>query len=210
MIGRLNLMPPFPGKEFVKIKKGRLSILPGGTTATNPPMSSSTGSLSTTMRLQADTTFLALCSWISTTSDIPFFVNAIAVLGKVRDFLGVFSEANQQLQRDSKVNCTKYDIEALTGNESQLIEMDLMLGVAELRNQQALDAAEAALAGAQPLTLDGSESDSSDESGSENSNDDNEKNSKDASMLGEDGSSRVNKRRPKKQPKIVEMPGSSM
>ncbi|CAN0908270.1 hypothetical protein LINGRAHAP2_LOCUS25195 [Linum grandiflorum] len=132
------------------------------------------------------------------------------VLGKVRDFLGVFSEANQQLQRDSKVNCTKYDIEALTGNESQLIEMDLMLGVAELRNQQALDAAEAALAGAQPLTLDGSESDSSDESGSENSNDDNEKNSKDASMLGEDGSSRVNKRRPKKQPKIVEMPGSSM
>ncbi|CAN0898707.1 hypothetical protein LINGRAHAP2_LOCUS19865 [Linum grandiflorum] len=29
-------------------------------------MSSSRGSLSTTMRLQVDATFLALCSWIST------------------------------------------------------------------------------------------------------------------------------------------------
>ncbi|CAN0921057.1 hypothetical protein LINGRAHAP2_LOCUS32400 [Linum grandiflorum] len=176
------------------------------------------------------------------------------VLGKVRDFLGVFSEANRQLQQDAKDNSQNYDIEALTGNESEVIEMDLMLGVAELRNEQALAAAESALAGGQPsLKLDGlsSESDSEDsseddgddddddeeeeeeedeeeqESGSDDDGSSSESDSEDSSdaddddddesgsdngsdgvSLGNgDGSSRVvSKRRPKKQPKITELP----
>ncbi|CAN1167421.1 hypothetical protein LINPERPRIM_LOCUS18652 [Linum perenne] len=119
------------------------------------------------------------------------------VLGKVRDFLGVFSEANRQLQQDAKDNSKKYDIESLTGNEAEVIETcteisisDLMLGVAELRNQQALAAAEAALAGGQQLIkLDGSSSESV-------SDDD----------TNGEGSPSNDKRRSKKQPKIVEMP----
>ncbi|CAN1746418.1 hypothetical protein LINPERHAP1_LOCUS2780 [Linum perenne] len=126
------------------------------------------------------------------------------VLGKVRDFLGAFSEANRQLEKDAKDNSNKYDIEALTGNESEVIEMDLMLGVAELRNQQALAAAEAALAGAQPLArLDGG---GSSESDSEDDSSDDEEDESDGEN-GNDGSSKVvDKRRPKKQPKIIEIP----
>ncbi|XP_027162207.1 uncharacterized protein LOC113762804 [Coffea eugenioides] len=72
------------------------------------------------------------------------------VLGKVKDFLGVISEANQRLQFDAKNNAEKYDIEVLHGNESEYIEMDLMLGVADLHTPEALAAAESAMAGSQP------------------------------------------------------------
>nr|GMD23591.1 uncharacterized protein LOC109165588 [Ipomoea batatas] len=73
-------------------------------------------------------------------------------LGKVKDFLGVISEANKNLELDSKTNPGKnYDIEALTGEESEYIEMDLMLGVAELQTEEAVAAAESALAGYQPV-----------------------------------------------------------
>nr|GMD35976.1 histone deacetylase HDT2 [Ipomoea batatas] len=50
-------------------------------------------------------------------------------LGKVKDFLGVISEANKNLELDAKTNLGKnHDIEALTGEEYEYIEMDLMLG----------------------------------------------------------------------------------
>ncbi|CAI0558833.1 unnamed protein product [Linum tenue] len=143
------------------------------------------------------------------------------VLGRVKDLLELI--AKQPDPKDSSENC---DIEALTGNESEVIEMDLMLGVAELHNEKAVAAAESALAGALPLiTLDGS---SSSESDSEDSSDDSDDGSdregaddlgsvgndniskdtspNDASKLGRGGSTGiVNKRRPKKQPKIIEM-----
>uniref|UniRef100_A0A803NUJ5 Uncharacterized protein n=1 Tax=Cannabis sativa TaxID=3483 RepID=A0A803NUJ5_CANSA len=73
------------------------------------------------------------------------------VLGKVKDFLGVLSEANKKLQD----NIANYDIEVLSGNESQIIEMDLMLGVADLHTPEAVAAAESAIAaGRQPVESD--------------------------------------------------------
>lgn len=65
----------------------------------------------------------------------------------------------------SKKNPEKYDIESLTGEESEYIEMDLMLGVTELHTQEAVSAAEFAIASYQPvIDLDETESeDSSDE-----------------------------------------------
>ncbi|CAJ2645215.1 unnamed protein product [Trifolium pratense] len=85
------------------------------------------------------------------------------LLGKVKDFLGVMSEANKRLEHDAKDHPEKYDIEGLTGKESKVIEMDLMLGVADLHTPEAVDAAESAIFGWQPvisLPADGSESDS--------------------------------------------------
>ncbi|KAF3444385.1 hypothetical protein FNV43_RR14077 [Rhamnella rubrinervis] len=73
------------------------------------------------------------------------------VLGKVRNFLGVISEANEKLNVDAKENSGNYDIEVLTGNESQIIEMDLMLGIADLHTPEAVAAAESSITGCQPV-----------------------------------------------------------
>nr|XP_027074371.1 uncharacterized protein LOC113698678 isoform X1 [Coffea arabica] len=72
------------------------------------------------------------------------------ILGKVKDFLGAISEANKRLQYDAKNKAEKYDIEVHHGNESEYIEMDLMLGVADLHTPEALVATESAMAGSQP------------------------------------------------------------
>ncbi|KAK4255155.1 hypothetical protein QN277_008189 [Acacia crassicarpa] len=88
------------------------------------------------------------------------------LLGKVKGFLGVMSEANQQLELDAKDNRRNYDIEELSGNESEVIEMDLMLGVADLCTPEAVAAAESAISGSQPvipLAADSSETDSDEE-----------------------------------------------
>ncbi|KAM6540623.1 hypothetical protein CsatB_005070 [Cannabis sativa] len=83
-------------------------------------------------------------------------------LGKVKDFLGVISEANEKLQLHKQDNSKSYDIEALDGNESQVIEMDLMLGITDLKTPDAVAAAESAIAGCQPkIPLAESESDDS-------------------------------------------------
>ncbi|XP_030523664.1 uncharacterized protein LOC115736224 [Rhodamnia argentea] len=81
------------------------------------------------------------------TSSVP----SSQVLGKVRDFLGVMSEANKKLQVEVKDNPERYDIEVLNGNESEIIEMDLMLGVADLHTPEAVAAAESAVASHHPL-----------------------------------------------------------
>lgn len=73
------------------------------------------------------------------------------VLSKIKDFLGVLSEDNKNLELAAMNNPQKYDIEALTGEESEYIEMDLMLGVAELHTQEVVSAAESAIAGYQPV-----------------------------------------------------------
>ncbi|KAK9068691.1 hypothetical protein SSX86_012806 [Deinandra increscens subsp. villosa] len=91
------------------------------------------------------------------------------VIGKVRDFLGVMAESNKKLQQDAMNLNKNYDIEALTGDESEYIEMDLMLGVADLNTPEAVAAAESAIVGSQPIiSLDASSS----ESESEDSSDD--------------------------------------
>ncbi|KAJ8769865.1 hypothetical protein K2173_008947 [Erythroxylum novogranatense] len=109
------------------------------------------------------------------------FTNPVAqsqVLGKVRDFLGVISEANNRLHQDAKDNCQNYDIEALTGNESEVIEMDLMLGIADLHTPEAVAAAESAIASGQPvISVDASSSEIDSEDTSDESDDeDNELN----------------------------------
>uniref|UniRef100_A0A0A8ZR83 Uncharacterized protein n=1 Tax=Arundo donax TaxID=35708 RepID=A0A0A8ZR83_ARUDO len=73
------------------------------------------------------------------------------VLGKVKDFLGEIAKANEKLQLDTQNKPPEeYDIEALTGNEKEYIEMDLLLGVADLHSEQAVEAAEATMNGFPP------------------------------------------------------------
>lgn len=73
------------------------------------------------------------------------------VLDKVKNFLGLLSEANKKLEVDAKENPKKYGIEELTGEDSEYIEMNLMLGVAELYSSEAVAAAESAIARQQPV-----------------------------------------------------------
>ncbi|XP_027364940.1 uncharacterized protein LOC113871999 [Abrus precatorius] len=89
------------------------------------------------------------------------------LLGKVKDFLGVMSEANKKLEHDAKDNPKSYDIEEITGNESEVIEMDLMLGIADLHTPEAVAAAESAISNCQPvipLAADGNGTDSEESS----------------------------------------------
>ncbi|XP_055830747.1 uncharacterized protein LOC129899744 [Solanum dulcamara] len=74
------------------------------------------------------------------------------VLEKVKNFLGVLSEANKKLEVDAKKNPKKYDIKELTREDSEYIEMNLMLGVAEVYSFEAVAAAESVIARQQPLT----------------------------------------------------------
>uniref|UniRef100_A0A5B6Z0N2 Uncharacterized protein n=1 Tax=Davidia involucrata TaxID=16924 RepID=A0A5B6Z0N2_DAVIN len=143
------------------------------------------------------------------------------VLGRVKDFLGVMSEANKRLQHDAKENSKDHDIEVLTGNESEYIEMDLMLGVADLHTPEAVAAAESAIVGYQPViplaaSHDGTESeDSSDDDDDDDVDDGNGNDSNDTcsptkfktSKPAEDNSSNKALRngRSKKRPKIVEL-----
>ncbi|EXB61535.1 hypothetical protein L484_003729 [Morus notabilis] len=109
------------------------------------------------------------------------------VLGKVKDFLGVISEANKSLELDAKVNAENYDIEALTGDESQVIEMDLMLGIADLHTPEAVAAAESAISGYQPAIplADSSSESESDSDPESDSNLDTDSESEDSSDKGE-------------------------
>ncbi|KAJ0231992.1 hypothetical protein HA466_0294660 [Hirschfeldia incana] len=113
-------------------------------------------------------------------------------LDKVRGFLGVMAEANRKLEQETEEG-NSFDIEALTGDESQVIEMDLMLGVADLNTPEAVKAAEAAIAGNGVVNGSGGDS-SSDESDGEEDDDGDVK----MSSLGDEESSR-------KGTKIVEL-----
>ncbi|KAL4313471.1 hypothetical protein GQ457_01G015250 [Hibiscus cannabinus] len=82
-----------------------------------------------------------------------------------------------------KNNSQAYDIEVLNGNDSKVIEMDLMLGVADLHTPKALAAVEYAIAGNHSMTIvsggdssSGTESDDSSDGSddTEESDDDNE------------------------------------
>lgn len=140
------------------------------------------------------------------------------VLGKVKDFLGVISEANKTLQLNAKDKPEEFDIEVLHGNELEVIEMDLMLGVADLQTPEAMEAAEAAIAGNQPivdLQFNDSSADSessSDEVDTDDESDDDENGKADSSIkqseMQIDGSStqQPESRTKNKRPKIVELP----
>ncbi|XP_051118403.1 uncharacterized protein LOC127242760 [Andrographis paniculata] len=140
------------------------------------------------------------------------------VLGKVKDFLGVMSESNRKLLHNAKENPENYDIEVLNGKESEVIELDLMLGIADLHTPEAVAAAESAMAGYQPVTR---FSESSSESDSEEDNDRKDEINEEVSNPDskehvnlepkeDTGSSkysreRSGKQKPPKRPKIVEL-----
>ncbi|KAL0911909.1 hypothetical protein M5K25_017845 [Dendrobium thyrsiflorum] len=72
-------------------------------------------------------------------------------LGKVKEFLKVMAKANRDLELRAQVNpSSNYDVEVLNGDEKEYIEMDLLLGVADLHSDEAVTAAEASMSGFQP------------------------------------------------------------
>ncbi|KAM0912668.1 hypothetical protein ACQ4PT_012643 [Festuca glaucescens] len=80
------------------------------------------------------------------------------------------AKANEKLKLDAQNKPPEeYDIETLTGNEKEYIEMDLLLGVADLHSEQAVDAAEATMSGFPPSgrTFASTSSDSEDDSDEE-------------------------------------------
>lgn len=111
-------------------------------------------------------------------------------LDKLKGFIGVMAEANKKLEQEvAEGNSEAFDIEALTGNETQVVEMDLALGVADLNTPEAVKAAEAAIAG------NGLAAESGDSSSDESDSDEEEEEEK--SSLGEEGS--------RKRAKIIEL-----
>ncbi|KAK6116306.1 hypothetical protein DH2020_049933 [Rehmannia glutinosa] len=107
-------------------------------------------------------------------------------------------------------NPESYDIEVLNGKESEYIEMDLMLGVADLHTPEAVAAAESALAGRPPLIpLAESSSGSVSENSSDEDDDDKEEDKikeQDYKKAERDSSREpLRKQKPKKRSKIVEL-----
>ncbi|KAH0977755.1 hypothetical protein GBA52_027474 [Prunus armeniaca] len=154
------------------------------------------------------------------------------VLGKIRDFLGVISEANERLEKDAKVGILvlhpKLDCLSRFQHTFQIITCDLMLGVADLQTPEAVAAAESAISGYQPvipLAVSSSEEESQDSSDNNSSSDEDDddssseedesddENKKTSSPVklktpksDKDDSSDVRNSRSKKRPKIVELP----
>lgn len=93
------------------------------------------------------------------------------VLGKLKDFLPVMSEANKKLQLAAMDNTKVFDIESLEDDDSAHIEMDLMLGVADLHTPEAIAAAESAINGNQPVSYFAAESNSDDDSDEDDDSD---------------------------------------
>ncbi|MCL7039158.1 hypothetical protein MKW94_013747 [Papaver nudicaule] len=150
----------------------------------------------------------SICGEKLVTSSIP----RSQVLGKVRDFLGVMAEANEKLQNDAKENPGKdYNIEALTGKEDEYIEMDLVLGVADLHTPEAVAAAESAMARSQQVIdladRDGGSDTESSDGESEEDEDDNDEgttgNNTEKVKSRKDDSSGDGQ--PKKRSKIIEL-----
>ncbi|KAK8941318.1 hypothetical protein KSP39_PZI010251 [Platanthera zijinensis] len=82
---------------------------------------------------------------------ISVLISVFTALGKVRDFLAVIAKANKDLEIKAQENpCSNYDIEALSDEEKEYIEMDLLLGVADLHSSEAVAAAEASVSGFRP------------------------------------------------------------
>ncbi|KAK1259052.1 hypothetical protein QJS04_geneDACA005529 [Acorus gramineus] len=119
------------------------------------------------------------------------------------------AEANRKLEVDAKEKPrADYDIEVLTGNEDEYIEMDLLLGVADLHTPEAIAAAESAMGDASKSSfLSASHSSSSSSSDSEDSDDDDkETNSNNSSQKPNSGcDDSCSTEQPKKRLKITEL-----
>ncbi|XP_074588800.1 uncharacterized protein LOC141844700 [Curcuma longa] len=121
------------------------------------------------------------------------------VMDRVKDFLGVIAKANDKLDLDVRERSrADYDVEVLSGNEKTYIEMDLLLGVADLHDDEAVAAAEAAMSGVTPPSLPAASDSSSSDTGDESSDE------KEASS-----GSEKKKRKQNKRPKIVVLDPSS-
>ncbi|KAL1829395.1 hypothetical protein DCAR_0208732 [Daucus carota subsp. sativus] len=157
------------------------------------------------------------------------------VLDKLKDFLPVMSEANKKLQLAAMDNTKVFDIESIEDDDSPHIEMDLMLGVADLNTPEAIAAAESAINGNQPASSsvatsessDSSDEDEVDDNHSESTSDDEHKeqrgsnkhdqgkndrslkcppvNIKRAKSIGTKLYEKMRKKQPNKRPKIVEL-----
>ncbi|KAM0932631.1 hypothetical protein DsansV1_C42g0238361 [Dioscorea sansibarensis] len=133
------------------------------------------------------------------------------VLGKVKDFLGVMAKANEELEPDVKEHShAKYDLEFLDGNEQEYIEMDLLLGVADLHNQDAVAAAEAAMGNIHPTKAStNSDCSSSDDTDEDEDEDEDESESEHDDSFDKPEKPNSDKKRslgnkkPNKRPKIV-------
>ncbi|EAY74978.1 hypothetical protein OsI_02876 [Oryza sativa Indica Group] len=127
------------------------------------------------------------------------------VLGRVKDFLGEMAKANEKLHLDVKnKRPEEYDIEALTGNEKEYIEMDLLLGVADLHSEKAVEVAEATMNGFPPsgrsFACSSSESEDDSDGSDEDSGDETNMSSKDA----DEPEAQASKgKKPNKRQKIV-------
>ncbi|XP_015691907.2 uncharacterized protein LOC102715107 isoform X1 [Oryza brachyantha] len=116
---------------------------------------------------------------LSSTPSSPRKAHSRAVLGRAKDFLGEMAKANDKLQLDVKnKRPEEYDIEALTGNEKEYIEMDLLLGVADLHSEKGVEVAEATMNGFPPTgrSFTCSSSDSEDDSDDSDEDDGDEQN----------------------------------
>ncbi|XP_042508011.1 unconventional prefoldin RPB5 interactor 1-like [Macadamia integrifolia] len=140
------------------------------------------------------------------------------VLGKVKDFLGVMEEANKRLRLDAQEKSQNdHDIEVLTGNETELIEMDLLLGVADLHTPEALAAAESAMTSSQSACLlagggSGSYLSCSDDDSDSGDDDDDNDDNKNESCLSDkfqkpkmDPDHSQDNKKAKKRPRIIEL-----
>ncbi|WOL19688.1 hypothetical protein Cni_G28490 [Canna indica] len=136
---------------------------------------------------------------------LPAAIPRSQILDKVKGFLGVIAEANDKLELDVREGKhADYDVEVLGGNEKEYIEMDLLLGVADLHNAEAVAAAEAALSGLPPSVP------SISASFSYTDDDDDEKDASCSSeKLDADEAESVRENKQKKRPKIVVLDSSS-
>ncbi|XP_068664105.1 uncharacterized protein [Aristolochia californica] len=132
------------------------------------------------------------------------------VLGRVKDFLGIMANANKKLEEELDVKRNprdEYDIEVLTGKEKEYIEMDLVLGVADLHTPEAVAAAESAVAGAQPQNLSSPSSSSGSAADSEDDEDDSDTCSEDeGKKSNSNGCNSSRTEQPKKRAKVTELP----
>ncbi|XP_062151848.1 uncharacterized protein LOC133860210 isoform X2 [Alnus glutinosa] len=125
------------------------------------------------------------------------------VFGKVKDFLGIISAANERLQLGAKDNSENYDIEVLTGNESEIIEMAVAVAESTIASYQPII----------PLAASSSGTDSEDSSDVDEDDDNGDNDAKERcshlklqrSESGQDNSSSEDVPQSEKRRKIVEL-----
>ncbi|KAJ4954871.1 hypothetical protein NE237_011654 [Protea cynaroides] len=161
---------------------------------------------------------------ISESQDTEWFLDTRA-MDHMTDFTGNLQSSillhRQQLAQQNSFwdkSQNNLDIEVLTGNETEYIEMDLMLGVAELHTPEAVAAVESAMVGSQQACMlaassTGSYSTSSDdESDSDSDNADDDDDNGNESCLSDkthkpkvDPDHSLDSNQPKHQRKIIEL-----